>query len=351
MSVKYFIELLNSLKRGVVAPVYIFYGEEAYLREQAVSRFKEYLVQEDESGLNYDLIDGEMVTAEDIVARVETHPFLSGKRLVVVKNPVFFKPARKSGEYVSEAGEEVKSSGKEIPLLNYLKNPLTSTCLIFTTGDPVDKRKKLFQLIKKNGRAVEFTLLSRGELARWLAQKAGAAGKRFTPEAADAFLESAGPSLQKLVLELDKLFNYTAGCEEITPADVRRVCTFSVEENIFKIVDALGNKRCGEALAGIKEMLAAKEPPLRLLSMITRQFRLMLQVRDLMGRGYPAREIPARLKMHPYVYKKIAAQCQNFDYGSLAGAFESLLELDLAVKTGRQEFYPAIESLLLKLCA
>jgi len=348
--VKYFIELLNSLKKGAVAPVYIFYGEETYLREQAVARFKEHLVH-DESGMNYDLMDGEAVTPADIVARAETHPFFADKRLVVVRNPVFFKPAGKSGKNAAEADEEVKNSEKEMPLLNYLKNPLISTCLIFTTGEPVDKRKKLFQLIKKNGQAIDFTLLSRGELTRWLAQKAGAAGKRFTPEAADAFLESAGPSLQKLMLELDKLFNYTAGCEVITPVDVHQVCLPGVEENIFAIVDALGNKRCGEALAGIREMLAAKEPPLRLLSMITRQFRLLLQVQELMERGYPAREISARLKMHPYVYKKIAAQCQNFDCVRLAGALESLLELDSAVKTGRQEFYPAIEAFLLKLCA
>lgn len=345
-----FIDLLNSLKRGVISPVYLFYGEEAYLREQAVSRFKEFYTQGGDSDLNYDLIEGETATPADIVARAETLPFFADKRLVVVKKLTFFKSAKRAGEEAAEGEEEAKAPAKEAPLLDYLKNPLTSTCLIFTTGEPVDKRKRLFQAIKKNGRALEFTYLSRGELSRWLAQKAGAAGKRFAAGAGEAFLDAAGPSLQKLVVEFEKLFNYTAGREIITLDDVRKLCPPKLEENIFAIVDAVGNRRCGEALTGIKEMLAAKEPPLRLLAMISRQFRLLLQVHDLLGRGCPAREIPVRLNIHPYVCQKVAAQCKNFNRARLIVAFESLSELDVAVKTGRQEFYPAVEIFLLKLC-
>lgn len=339
------------MKRGVVAPVYLFYGEETYLREQAVSYFKKSLIQDGASGLNYDLMDGEAVTPADIVARAETFPIFSNKRLVVVRDPALFKGSRQAARDVGKAQGEVKTSGKERLLLDYLKDPLTSTCLIFTTGEPVDKRKKLFQLIKKKGRAIDFTYLSRGDLARWLAQKARAADKQFTPEAAGAFLDSAGPSLQKLVMELDKLFNYTMGSKVIALEDVSGVCLPRIEDNIFAIVDSLGNKCCREALSGIKEMLAAKEPPQRLLLMISRQFRLLLQIQDLIERGYQAREISARLKMPPYVFKKMATQCENFDRSQLVDALEALLELDSAVKSGRRQFYPALETYLLKLCS
>lgn len=347
---KYFIELLNSLKRGVVSPVYLFYGEEAYLREQAVLRFKEYLLEGGQDELNFDRIEGEQVTPAEIAARAETLPFFAGKRLVVVRDPVFFKAGKRSAGEAPEGEVGPISTGKEAPLLDYLKHPLVSTCLIFTTGEPVDKRRRLFQAIKKNGRAVEFTYLSRGELARWLAQKAGAAGTKFVSGAGDVLLDATGPSLLKLVAELEKLFCYTAGQGQITPEDVRLVCPPRVEENIFAIVDAVGERRCRKALAGIKEMLAAREPPLRILFMISRQFRLLLQVHDLLGRGFPPGEIPARLKIHPYVAQKVRAQCRKFSRPFLIGAFDSLFELDLAVKTGRQEFYPAVETFLLELC-
>ncbi len=347
----YFIELTNSLKRGVTAPVYLFYGEETYLREQAVARFKEYFFPGCDQDLNFDLIDGEDTSPQDIVARAETLPFFAAKRLVVVKNPPFFKSAKKAGKEETGDLEETAVPVKEAALLEYLNNPSGAACLIFTTGDPVDKRKKLFKALKNNGKAVEFTYLGRGDLRRWLAQKVKAGGRKFAPGAEETLLDMVGPSLQKLAAEMEKLINFTAGQEVITPSDVRRVCPPGLEESIFAVVDAVGNKSAGEALAAVKEMLAAKEPPFRLLAMIVRQFRLMLQVKDLLGRGCPAGQIPARLKIHPYVARKTAVQCRNFSRESLLEAFRLLLELDESVKTGRQEFYPALEIFLLKLCA
>ena len=347
----YFIDLLNSIKRGVISPVYLFYGEETYLQEQAVNHFKNFCAGDGDSGLNYDLVDGETVSPADIVARAETVPFFAEKRLVVVKNPVFFKSAKRIKGEPPKEEKKVKASGREMPLLNYLKDPPTSTCLIFTTNEPVDRRKRFFKAIKKNGRAVDFTFLNRKDLTRWLNQRARKAGKKFAAGASEALLDVAGPSLQRLVVELEKLFNYTAGQEVITPKDVHELCPPRPEENIFAIVDAVGNRRCGEALTGIKEMLAAKEPPFKLLAMVSRQFRLLLQVYDLLERGYPPGEIRTRLNMHPYVCRKIAGQCRNFNRARLIGAVESLSELDVAVKTGRQEFYPALEAFLLKMCA
>lgn len=347
----YFTELLNSIKRGVVQPVYLFFGEEGYLREQAVNRLVEYCLRDGGSDFNIDLIDGETARPGDIAASAETLPLFTDKRLVVVKNPPFFKAARKAGREAPEETEDVPAAGGEKVLLNYLKDPLASTILVFNTGEPVDKRKRIFKAVKEAGKAVDFTFLGRADLARWLRQKAGKAGRKFDGGAMDAMLDAVGPSLQKLNVEFDKLVNYTAQSGVITAEDVRRLCPQGLEENIFAIVDAVGNRRCGEALSGIKDMLAAKEPPLKILTMISRQFRLLLQVHDLSGRGCPPREIASRLKIHPYVAQKLAAQCKNYSMESLVRAFQDLLEVDVAVKTGGREFYPAVEHFILKLSA
>jgi DNA polymerase-3 subunit delta len=345
----HFVELMNSLKRGVVAPVYLFYGEETYLQEQAVFRFRQHFVSDGENAadLNYDLIDGEDAEPAYVAARAEMYPFAAGKRLVVVRRPAFFKPSKRpAGETAEKKGRKQVPAGEAL-LLEYINNPLTSTCLIFTTDKPVDKRRRLFQAIKKNGRVLEFNRLGRGEAVRWLGQKAGVAGRRFDAGAAEALLDAAGPHLQRLVAEMEKVLNYTAGQQIIAVADVRAVCSTRPEENIFAVVDAVGNRRYGEALEGIKDLLAAREPAPRILALLSRQFRLLLQVNDLLGRGLTAGEITARLKIHPYIYKKIALQCQNFDQAALVNAVQALSELDLAVKTGRQEFYPAVETFLL----
>jgi DNA polymerase-3 subunit delta len=349
--VDYYKEFINSLKRGVVCPVYLFYGEEGYLREQAVSRLKEFCMQDGGTDFNIDLIDGDTANPGEIAASAETFPLFAERRLVVVKDPPFFKTAKRSGRASVGEKEELPAAGREASLLAYLKDPLSSTILVFTTGEPVDKRKRIFKAVKETGKAIDFAYLSRADLARWLTQKAAKAGRQFTGRALDDLLNAVGPSLQKLTVEFEKLVNYTAQSGVITTGDVRQLCPPTLEENIFSIVDAVGSRRCGEALSGIKDMLAAKEPPFKILAMISRQFRLLLQVHDLAERGCPAGEIASRLKIHPYVSQKIAAQCRNFSRESLVRAFQALLDVDVAVKTGAQEFYPAVETFLLKLCA
>jgi DNA polymerase-3 subunit delta len=182
-----------------------------------------------------------------------------------------------------------------------------------------------------------------------VAKRAGQWGRRFAPGAANALLDIAGPSLLALSSEIEKLINYTAGREVITTEEIHLMCPPRLEENIFVVVDAVGNRRYREALAGIEDMLAAKEPPLKILSMIARQFRILLMVRDLNERGCPAREITEKLKIHPFVAQKAAAQSRNFSKPLLIRALTALSELDVGVKTGRMEFYPAMETFLLTL--
>lgn len=343
-----FMEFSASLKRGVIAPVYLFYGEETYLRDLALVRLREYFEQGGQAGLDVDVVEGETTDPTEVAARAETLPFFAARRLVIIKNPSFFKGAKRGGE----AGEgEPKPSGRETPLLEYIKDPSPSTCLVFSTGEVVDKRKRLFQTIKKYGRAMEFTYLSPGDLTRWLAKRAGLAGRRFAPGAANALLDAAGPSLQALSLEIEKLINYTAGREVITTEEIHLMCPPRLEENIFAVVDAVGSRHYREALTGIKDMLAAKEPAPKMLSMIARQFRILLMVCDLTERGCPARELPERLKIHPFVAQKATVQSRNFSKPLLTSALAALSDLDVGVKSGKMEFYPAMETFLLTFSA
>ncbi len=348
---EYYTEFLKSLKRQVLYPVYLFYGPEGYLREQAVNRLIKFFRQDGGSDFNIDLIDGDTATVGDMVASAETLPLFTQRRLVVVKNPPFFKGSKRAGKGSTVANENKGSNRGEKVLLKYLMDPLSSTVLVFNTNEPVDKRKRVFKAVRQTGKTVDFTYLRRSGLEFLLNQRVDKAGCRFAGRALEKLLDRTGPSLQKLDTEIEKLLNYAGPGGVITPDDVHRLCPSSLQDNIFAIVDAVGHRHCGEALSGIQDMLAAKEPPLRILAMITRQFRLLLQIHDLTGRGWPPREIAKRLKTHPYVVQKITAQCKNYSGESLIRIFQSLLEIDVAVKTGRQEFYPAVEHFILKLCA
>ena len=274
-------------------------------------------------------------------------PFGTAKRLVVVKDPPFFK----SGKLGSEHKElvEQKISGGEAALLAYIENPSPTTCLVFTTAEPVDKRKRLFKAIKKYGQEIECNRLTQGDLRRWVIKRAGEMGRRFAPGAIDALLNATGSSMQLISLEIEKLVAYTRGQEVISLEAVNRLCPTRLEDNIFAVVDAVGNKRYGDALAGLKDLLAAKEPPPRLLAMIARQLRILLMVCDLKEQGCPEREIPERLQLHPFVARKAVAQSRNFNKETLLKALAALSDLDMGIKTGKMEFYPSMETFLLSL--
>lgn len=350
-----YLTFLKKLEQGQVAPVYLFFGEEDYLRRQAVSELSKRLLQEESAQFNCDLVDGEETSLEKVVSLAGAPPFLSSRRLVVVRHaPYFAGRGKKAAAAASPAEEETKEtlSSGEKTLLAYLQNPAATTCLVFETGHPVDQRKKLFKAVQKAGQAVEFTCLKNEELNRWLLKQAGRAGKKIAPATAELIIRRVGRSMSLLNSELEKLIAYTGERAVITKEDVQQVTVRLVEESIFAVVDALGERRAKKALAGVRDLVFAGEPPPAILAMIARQFRLLLQAKELAARGaaQPA-QISKELGVPPFVGKKILAQSNNFSFEQLAKALKYLLDLDVAIKTGKQDFYPAVEKLVLSLLA
>lgn len=346
---EYYQGLINSLQRGVISPVYLFYGEEGYLKQKAVAKFRETVLTA-AADFNFDLIEGDQTDAGTVAALAENLPFMAEKRLVVVKNAPWFKSGRKHKNDVDGAAEE-PDSGTAAPLVDYLNNPLASTCLILITDDPVDKRKKLFKALTKIGQAVEFAPLKRTETARWVTDRCREAGKTISSGTVEVLLNMVGqPGLTGLTAELSKLITFVGTAKEITAPDVRQVVTSNLENSIFQVVDAVASRRGGPALAGIKGMLALKEPPQRIIAMLARQFRLIVQVMELHLQHYPEKEIAAKLGLHPFVAKKALAQSRGLTTARASRMLEQLADLDVAVKTGRQEFYPAIEWLIINFC-
>ncbi len=351
-----YINFLQKLEQGQVAPVYLFYGEEDYLRRQAVSELTRRLLPAEAAQFNYDLLDGEEASLGMVISLAQAPPFLSSRRLVVVRHAPYFAGR---GKKVPDAGADAlpeeeakeKAAPEEKAFLAYLQNPAPTACLVLETGHPVDQRKKIFKAVQKTGQAIEFARLRSADLNRWLLKQAARAGKKMAPAAADLIINRVGQSMTLLNNELQKLIAYTGESGMITREDVLQTTPRLVEENIFAVVDALGERRAKRALAGIRDLLAAGEPPPVILAMVARQFRLLLQVKELAAAGAQAAEISKQLGIPPFVAKKIIAQSANFSFGQIEQTLEQLLEFDVAIKSGRQEFYPAVEKLVLSLLA
>ncbi|MEW6772082.1 MAG: DNA polymerase III subunit delta [Bacillota bacterium] len=325
---RYFLDLLAELEKGEIAPVYLFYGPEVYLQREAVRRFREALVGGD--ALNYAALDGEEVSPREVVEIADTLPLFSSRRLVVVKNAPYFTSGRQ----------------KEDPaLIAYLCQPNAATCLIFCTAAAVDKRREVYKLVQAHGRAVEFTHLAPEDLKKWFQKRARQAGKVFEPGAADALL-AAGRELTVLANELEKVFAYTGDKATVTAHDVAAVITAAGEETIFAAMDAFGERRYSAALAKIRALLET-EPAGVVLALLARQLRLIILTQDFLSAGGRGETLARELGVHPFVAKKVAAQARRFPRTEVEELFWSLLELDAAVKTGREEFLAGLERRLL----
>ena len=157
-----------------------------------------------------------------------------------------------------------------------------------------------------------------------------------------------GNDLRLLDNEIEKLLIYRAN-QPIRGEDVRTLVASVSESNIFDLVDAIGHRETTRALKLLHDQLNHNAAPMYLLTMITRQFRLLLQTRDFAARGKTVEQAAAQLKMHPFVAKKTWAQSLNFSLPQLEAIYQKLLDTDIAIKTGRNEPMLALDLLVVEL--
>ncbi len=351
-----FLDFLENVKREGIAPVYLLYGQEDYLRRQAIEELKRRILTEESAQFNFDYVDGEETEAKDIVSLAETPPFFSGLRLVVVHHSPYFTPPKrqraargKDDPDISGPKEQegIVAPGDQV-LIKYLENPCKTTCLIFETGQNIDQRKKILKIIRKNGHLFEFAYLTTAELSRWLARRCDRAGKNMSPGCAELFINRLGKSMYTLENELNKLIFYTGSRNDLNREDILKITSPHAEENIFEMVDAIGERESAKGLKGLKGLLEAGYNFAYISFMVARQFRLILQAQELARQGSRGAHLSQSLGVHAFAAKKILAQSCNFKPTQVKEILEKLLELDLSVKTGGQDFYSAMEMFIIE---
>ncbi len=318
--------LLDSIKRGVVSPVYLFCGEEQYLQEQLLLALKNALLNPELAAFNLEEIDGENCSLAQITESANALPVFAEKRLVIVKNAVFLQAGKK------EAASETAASGEKL-LLDYLNDPLLSTCLVFLVTGAVDNRRKLVKAIEKSGEILELKPLRGNELTKWLRDEVEKLGLKIEPRDLTYIEANAANSLRQLHNELEKLALYCQDEGIITLPAVEKMLTKSSEANIFALVDYLGEKKGERALKELSYLLEQGEPPVRILFMIARQYRLIIQAKELAQKGFSEKQITSELKTHPFVTGKLLRQARYYSFSELERILDLLLQCDVALKS------------------
>ncbi|MFA6534528.1 MAG: DNA polymerase III subunit delta [Patescibacteria group bacterium] len=303
--------------------IFFLYGPDTYRSRQKLTEIKQkFLVEVDKSALNLAILDGAKLRPADLNSALATPPFLARKRLVVVTGLL----SRKKNKEESEGEKEDREA-----IIEILKrdNLLKDVILIFWEGDKVDERTALFKRLNKEQYAQKFDLLRDAELLTWLKVETKKRGGVFAPGAGEKLVESVGSDLWQISSELDKLIAFAAG-EAITLAQVTSQVKGKLDDNIFNFVDAIAQKNQKLAQKLLSDQLDSGANELYLLSMLIRQFRILLQLQDL--GNVNKQQAAVALKLHPFVIQKALPQVRNFSPQKLRQIYRQLLETDIKIK-------------------
>ena len=324
-------EFIKSIEKGDIGPLYYLYGEESYLIEKGVKQLLSRLVSADLRDFNLNVYYGNECTGDDIAAAAQTLPMFAAWRVVQVKN----------ADKLSVAALET--------LAAYVQDPSPSTCLILQ-GEKIDQRKKFFVEMKKRGELVEFKRLYENQLLPFIRSEAAEQGKKFQPAAAELLVCLSGNNLQDLVSQIEKIILYAGSRDIIELDDVKAVVSDTRVDSVFELANALGEKNLDKALRNLHALIEDGEAPLLILAMLTRHFRQLWKVRELVERKVPSQEIGKAAGVHPYFLQGIVRQCKNYRVAELREVFERFFTLDFALKSGSAKPALLLERLVIDIC-
>ena len=316
----------EDIKSGKLNHIYLIYGAEDFLRKEYRERLKRALSPEEDS-MNYSYYEGKDISVGEIIDLAETMPFLAERRTIIIENSPFFKG---DGEKMAE----------------YLNSVPDTTYFVFVE-ETVDKRSKMYKSVKQNGSIVEVSI-TEDKLITWILQLLKKDNKKITTNTMHYLLEKIGTNMETIRQEVEKLICYCYDKEVITEEDIDAVCTTQMNNQIFEMLDAMANKRQKAALQMYYNLLALREPPMKILYLIGRQFNLLMQTKMLKQRGYGDRVIAEKIGVPPFAGTKYVNQASKFKMEDLKKAVEECVEADETVKNGSRNDRLSVELLIIK---
>ncbi|MBO6240250.1 MAG: DNA polymerase III subunit delta [Butyrivibrio sp.] len=319
-------QLNDDIKNGTFKQCYLIYGDEAYLRLQNRDKLVKALGG-DSSSMNFTRYEGDQINPAEVIDMAETMPFLSDKRVILIENSGFFKNG--------------------CPLLaDYLKSKIETTYFIFIEKE-VDKRKDIFKAVSKIGLEMNCDTQDEDTLKRWIAGKLSAEGKKITSRAATFFLERVGTDMSNISTEIEKLVCYCMDREEVTEEDINAVCAGWLTSRIFAMTDAIASQEQKKAIDLYYDLLALKEPPAKILALITRQFNIMLQVKEMSSNHKDRAQIASGAGIAPFLVGKYENWARGYTFEQLRDALELCASNDEAVKTGKLDYVISVEMVII----
>jgi DNA polymerase-3 subunit delta len=333
---------------------YIFHGDDEFTRAEELTRLRGKLAGGDPAmaELNTTILDGSQVTLGELRHVCDAIPFMADRRLAIVYGLLSrLSPASRSRGQKRPSDQDPAWKERYLEdLANYLPNLPPTTRLILIEHRTLLGSNPIIKLatspdMKDRGFVKLFKQPRDWDLLNWVQERVRAKGGQISREATNLLVMLVGNDLRLLDQEIEKLLIYADG-RQVTTQDVQVLVSRARETSIFDLVDCVGRRQTDQALNLLHRLLDDGQAPLYLLSMLARQIRILLQIKDLQTQNVSQKGIARRLSLHPYVVEKGHAQAQNYAMAQLESAHRRLVEADRQIKTGEVEDILALDLLV-----
>lgn len=304
--------------------ILFLYGEDGFSRQRRLLTLKQgFISKYDPRGLNIEILEGDELILEKFHQATTTSGLFASKKLVIIKN-IF---QQKNKAMLDKIAEEFKKIAPD-------------NIIIFTALElPKEKNNEMLKKLLKADKVEFFPLLKPGQIYKWIQKEVKRQEALIDSDAINYLVESIGSDLWRLNNELNKLTNYA---KHITLKDADLFIDSPIDDNIFNFTDAISSKDAKRALKLLRDQLDSGANEFMLLSMLARQIKILLQVKETNGQN---------LDLHPFVVKKALSQINKYSLASLKKLFSQLAIVDYKLKNSQGSPRLLLDLFTVEMCA
>lgn len=319
-------DLRNQLKKREIAPVYLLFGAENYLRDLAAKTIANLALGEN-SLREFNDTEFSLNQSENLsyaLASAEQLPMIAARRVVRITEV----------KVSATATKDTLREDDETLLNAYLSRPSETSVVIFI-ADELDKRRKMAKLLLENATAVEFAKFTDAELVNWARKEIKDFGFDAEEKAVYHLVALVGDNLRKLASEIKKVTTAALPDKIVTYELVESLVTNTREISNFDLTDQLFGKDKRKPLQTLKKILDDGAEPLMLLGLIAHNLRRTLMAKELMNQGVERTEVVRVMKLHPKFHEDFLQTARRSDRQKLLRIIERVAATDLAIKTSK----------------
>lgn len=316
------------------------YGEVPELVEKKSNEIVESYLNEKKDDFNYVKYNLYDTSFNQIMEEALTMPFISEKKAIVVKNAFIF-----TGEKVSK---DIQPNNEQVN--EFLEKYDGENFIIFEVyQNKLDERKKITKTLKKTSKLAKVEQMSEQEIKNWIKNKLHENFKDIKQDALDLFIELTGINFNIVSQELEKIILFLGERTTINKKDVEEIINRSLEQNVFLLTEYIQKGEKYKAIQLIKDLIVMKEEPIKLLALITSNYRLYYQCKILSRKGYSGQQIAKTINVHPYRVKLALNQVKHYQLTHLLNIIDQCAETDYKLKSSYMDKQLILELFILSL--